>query len=89
MFSHQKLQRVKVDLNFMLFQVICDGPEVTSFCDEIQIIPDHFTVPVSLSTEFCLTFLSRGTLVHSIKTRKLYYGKNLSLILKSRPVVIF
>ncbi|CAB4005705.1 autophagy-related 2 homolog B isoform X1 [Paramuricea clavata] len=27
-------------------EVVCNGPEVTSFCDEIKIIPDHFTVPV-------------------------------------------
>ncbi|XP_028410274.1 autophagy-related protein 2 homolog B-like [Dendronephthya gigantea] len=26
--------------------VVCDGPEVTSFCDEIKIIPDHFRIPV-------------------------------------------
>jgi hypothetical protein len=40
-------KRMKVEIKFLLFQVVCNGPEVTSFCDEIKIIPDHFTVPVS------------------------------------------
>lgn len=47
-------KHMKVEIQFLLFQVVCNGPEVTSFCDEIKIIPDHFTVPVSFSIKFIL-----------------------------------
>ena len=38
---------------------------MTSFCDEIKIIPDHFTVPVSFSIKFCSPFKKTRSAVNA------------------------